>query len=469
MIYLMRKPSFSQNYFWNLYMNKSDESIRYIKQAKTIDTEISIPPSKSYTNRALIAAALGDGTSKIIFPSHSNDTKLLVEALTQFGIEISRNDDSLVVVGSNGQFNSPSDDIFVGNAGTAMRFLVSFSAIAKGNTTLIGDEQMNHRPIGDLIAALRSAGVKCNCNNGYPPVSIQGGNFIGGRIEVQSDISSQFISSILLAAPYARRRISLHIKGGLSSTPYVAMTLHVMRSFGAKIDSLAMQSFQIDNKQQYIGQDFFIEPDASSATYFLGAAAITKGRVIIQNLPSESLQGDLNFLSVLSDLGCTIIKHPESIEIHGGQLHGIEIDMNEMLDCVPTLAVVAAFAKGATTIKNIEQLKYKETDRLNALATELAKIGAKVEVNKNELIIYPQPLHGATIDTYNDHRIAMSFAIAGLIIKGIGIQNPECVKKSFPTFWDEFKKLEPIWQETHSVLFSKLRHSVKVMAKPLEF
>jgi 3-phosphoshikimate 1-carboxyvinyltransferase len=203
-----------------------------------------------------------------------------------------------------------------------------------------------------------------------------------------------------------------------------------------------MKTFIIYNKQRYIGHDFTIEPDASSATYFLGAAAITKGQVIITNLSSESVQGDIQFLSILSDMGCTIIKHREHIEIHGGKLHGIEIDMNEMPDCVPTLAVIAAFAKGTTTIKNIAHLRYKETDRLEAIATELTKIGARIELSIDELVIHPQPLHGASIETYNDHRMAMSFAVAGLQVDGINIINPMCVTKSFPNFWEEFQKLE---------------------------
>jgi len=224
--------------------------------------------------------------------------------------------------------------------------------------------------------------------------------------------------------------------------PYVDMTLHVMRSFGANIETIDTKIFKIDNQQKYIGHEFEIESDATSASYFLAAAAITNGYIKICGLSTESLQGDIQFISVLSDMGCSVIKHQDCIEMRGGKLHGIEVDMNTMLDCVPTLAVVAAFAKGNTVIKNIRQLRYKETDRISAIATELTKIGAKIELVDNELIIYPQPLHGAVIETYNDHRIAMSFAIAGLQVDGIKIKNPMCVTKSFPNFWEEFKKLE---------------------------
>jgi len=418
------------------------EVIRTIRPTKSVNAEIQVPPSKSYTNRALIAAALAEGTSIIHHPSRSDDSNFLVEALRKFGITINDHSDRLEIHGSNGNLKAPAQEIFVGNAGTAMRFLTSFACLAEGETILTGDEQMNKRPINNLVEALKSNGIKCSCQNGFTPVKIHGGNFIGGRINVDASISSQFVSSILLSSPYAKRPVTLHVNGKLSSMPYVDMTLHVMRSFGAIIDTIDIKIFNVDNRQRYIGHDFTIEPDASSATYFLGAAAITKGQVIITNLSSESVQGDIQFLSILSDMGCTIIKHREHIEIHGGKLHGIEIDMNEMPDCVPTLAVIAAFAKGTTTIKNIAHLRYKETDRLEAIATELTKLGARIELSADELVIHPQPLHGASIETYNDHRMAMSFAVAGLQVDGINIKNPMCVTKSFPNFWEEFQKLE---------------------------
>lgn len=418
------------------------EEIRTIRPTKSVNTAIQVPPSKSYTNRALIASALADGISNIHNPSQSDDSTILISALREFGVIIKDKAKTLEVIGSNGKLKAPQKEIFVGNAGTVMRFLVTLACLAEGETILTGDKQMNERPINDLVEALKSNGIKCFYQNGFPPVKIPGSNFKGGKIYIDASISSQFVSSILLSSPYAKRPVTLHVNGKLSSMPYVDMTLHVMRSFGAIIDTIEMKTFTVDNKQRYIGHDFTIEPDATSATYFLGAAAITNGRVIITNLSSESLQGDIQFLSILSEMGCTIFKHPESIEIHGGQLHGIEVDMNKMPDCVPTLAVIAAFAKGATTIKNIAHVRYKETDRLDTLSKELTKVGARVELREDELIIHPQPLHGAVIDTYNDHRIAMSFAIAGLQVDNIKIKNPMCVTKSFPNFWEEFQKIE---------------------------
>ena len=420
----------------------SKDSLRVIRPARHINVKIAVPPSKSYTNRALIAAALAEGTTTLLHPSQSEDCKYLIDALKEFGIDIQRKKDKLQVQGSGGCLQAPAKELCVGNAGTTMRFLTTFASLANGDTTLTGDEQMQRRPINDLLEALRMAGIKCSSNNGCPPVTISGGNFVGGRIEVNGNISSQFLSSLLLSAPYAKRPVSIHVKGKLASLPYVDMTLHVMRSFGAEIEVIEMIIYNIDNKQKYIGHEFPIEADASSATYFLAAAAITGGRVVITNLSPESLQGDVKFLTVLSDIGCSVTKHDDRIEIHGGKLRGIEVDMNEMPDCVPTLAVVAAFAEGATAIQNIPQLRYKETNRLAAIATELSKLGAKVEVSEDGMVIYPQRLHGATIETYNDHRIAMSFAVAGLQVEGITIKNPGCVAKSFPNFWEEFEKLE---------------------------
>lgn len=378
----------------------------------------------------------------LVNPSVSDDSEFLIASLREFGISINRRKNGLEVVGSGGQLNIPSKELFVGNAGTAMRFLTTLAGLAHGEITLTGDEQMKRRPINELLDALRAAGIKCSSSNGCPPVKIHGGNFVGGRIDVVGSTSSQFVSSLLLSAPYAKRPVTLHVKGGISSMPYVHMSLHVMRSFGAAIDTDDLTMFHVHNDQRYIGHEFRIEADASAATYFLAAAAITNGHVVITNLSVESLQSDVRFISILGDMGCTIVKHNDSIELHGGTLRGIDIDMNEMPDCVPTLAVVAAFAEGPTIIQNIAHLQHKETNRLTALATELTKLGTKVEASDDGLVIHPQPMKGTTIETYNDHRMAMSFAVAGLKVEGIRIQNPMCVAKSFPGFWEEFKKIE---------------------------
>jgi 3-phosphoshikimate 1-carboxyvinyltransferase len=415
---------------------------RPIRAARSIDLEVAVPPSKSYTNRALIVAALADGTSTLVDPSMSDDSRYLIGALREFGVRINELPGSLEVEGSEGVLEAPKKEIFVGNAGTAMRYLTALAALAKGESVITGDENMRSRPLKDLLDALHSAGVRSSSENGFPPVRIHGGTFTGGRVDIEASASSQFVSSILLSAPYATRPVELHVKGKLSSLPYVYMSLHVMRSFGAEIDTIDYSIFRVSNRERYIGHEFNIEGDASAATYFLAAAAITGGRMVISNLSPESLQGDIKFLNLLGEMGCTIKRHESSIELQGNKLRGIEIDMNEIPDSVPTLAVVAAFAEGPTVILDVAHLRHKETNRLSALAAELARLGAGIEQHEDGLTIHPRVLRGATIETYNDHRIAMSFAVAGLRVKGVVITNPGCVGKSFPTFWDEFSKLE---------------------------
>jgi 3-phosphoshikimate 1-carboxyvinyltransferase len=418
------------------------EPARRIHPTRRMDAEVNIPPSKSYTNRALIVAALAEGSSQLVRPSLSDDSRVLVDALKEFGIGIRERGEILEVDGTAGHFRAPSKEIFVGNAGTAMRFLSAFAGLAEGTTVIDGDEQMRRRPIGDLLSALQSAGVKTTGRNGFPPVTIVGGNFLGGRIGINASISSQFASSLLLSAPYAKWPVTLHITDEISSLPYIDMSLHVMRSFGADVKVIDLRNYDVSNSQKYIGREFRIEADATAASYFLAAAALTGGRVRIPDLSPDSLQGDLKFLRVLSDMGCAVSQHPSGVELRGARLFGAEVDMNAMPDCVQTLAVLAAFAEGPTKIGNVAHLQYKETNRLTALAVELRRMGTGVELLDDGLIIHPQSPHGAKIETYNDHRMAMSFAIAGLKVDGIVITNPACVSKSFPDFWEEFGKIE---------------------------
>jgi 3-phosphoshikimate 1-carboxyvinyltransferase len=420
----------------------TEAAARSIRPARTIDLEIAMPPSKSYTNRALIAAALADGTSTLIDPSRSDDSNYLIAALREFGVRIIEQPGLLEIEGSGGMLEPPKRELFVGNAGTAMRYLSTLAALVKGESVITGDENMRRRTLKDLLDALHSAGVRSSSQNGFPPVKIHGGTFAGGRIDIEASVSSQFVSSILLSAPYAARPVELHVKGKLSSLPYVYMSLHVMRSFGAEINTIDYSLFRVNNRQKYIGHEFPIEGDASAATYFLAAAAITGGRVVISNLSPESLQGDIRFLNLLGDMGCTVTRHESSVELQGHKLRGIDAEMNEIPDSVPALAVVAAFAEGPTSILDIGHLRHKETNRLSAVAAELTRLGARVEQYEDGLTIHPAPLKGAAIETYDDHRMAMSFAVAGLRVKGVVIKNPGCVGKSFPTFWDEFSKLE---------------------------
>ncbi len=431
-----------------------------IKPVENVNAVVRVPTSKSITNRALIAAALANGISEVVDFSTADDCRLMIEALRKFGVSIEEIGNKLIVTGTGGKIKPPDSDIFVGNAGTTMRFLAGFAAIADGPTIIYGDERMNSRPIGDLTTALEQLGIRTETNNGYPPVKIYGGKLRGGTVSIDASKSSQFVSSILLIAPYATKDVDLVMSdiarpttrqndfiglvpfGRVASKPYLDITTEVMQSFGADVQEKT-NGYYINSAEPYKPTSYIIEGDYSSASYFFAAAAVTGGKVTVQNLNPHSKQGDAGFLEVLQKIGCKIIKDVSGITVVGcPKLSGITIDMNEMPDMVPTLAVTALFANGKTKIENVAHLRFKESDRLYALATEMRKLGAEVTEFDDGLEIVPKEKYiGVEIETYNDHRIAMSFAVAGLKIPGIKIINPGCVKKSFPDFWNEFEKL----------------------------
>lgn len=412
-----------------------------IKTKKHVNAVIEAPPSKSYTNRALIIAALAKGRSMLINPLFSDDTNYMITALMQFGIRIDRKGNNLIVYGSNGNLNQPKKKIFVGNAGTTMRFLASLSSLVKGQTTITGDKRMLQRPIKDLLDALHQLGVRSESNNGMPPIKIYGGVLNGGTIRLNGNISSQFLSSILMCAPYAKHGITINMIGNLASKPYVDITLDIMKSFGINVKNLNYKRFMIANVKKYSAKNYAIEGDASSASYFFAAGAITKGNVRIKNINPGSKQGDIKFVDLIKRMGCGVKKGRGFIEVQGHSLKSIDVDMNDMPDVVPTLAVTSLFADSTTTIRNVSNLRVKETDRLRALAVELRKVGAEAKETEDCIIIKRRRLRKAIIETYNDHRMAMSFAIAGLAVNGIRIKNPACVSKSFPDFWKKFGQL----------------------------
>jgi len=411
-----------------------------IKTKKYVDAVIGAPPSKSYTQRALIVAALARGKSVIKNPLFSDDTSFMVSALRQFGVKIEKKYDNLVVYGSNGILKQPKEKVFVGNAGTAMRFLTALASIAKGMATITGDKRMQQRPMQDLIDGLKQMGVKIE-SDGFPPVKIFGGSFNGGNVRLRGNVSSQYISSILMCAPYAKNGVTINVIGDITSKPYVDITLDVMKNFGVNVENVNYKKFIVKNNRKYKARNYKIEGDASSASYFLAAAAVTKGKVMVKNINPSSKQGDIKLVELLKNMGCGIKKGIDFIQLEGRSLKCIDVDMNQMPDAVPTLAVVSVFADGTTAIRNVSNLRYKETDRLKALTFELRKIGANVEEMQDGLKIKRRRLQKAIIETYNDHRMAMSFAVAGLAISGIRIKNPACVAKSFPDFWKKFSWL----------------------------
>lgn len=412
-----------------------------IKTKKYVDAVIEAPPSKSYTQRALIVASLADEKSVIKNPLFSDDTSYMVSALKQFGIKIEKKGKDLIVYGTRGILKSPQKNIFTGNAGTTMRFLTAFAALANGEAIISGDKRMQQRPIQDLLDALSQLGVKSESDNGYPPVKIFGGSFNGGNAKLKGSISSQYLSSILMCAPYAKKGVTIDVTGNLTSKPYVDITLDVMGNFGINVKNKNYKKLIIKNNKKYKSRDYKIEGDASSASYFFAAAAVAKGKVRVKNINPSTKQGDIGFVHILKKMGCGVRKGRDFIEVRGGNLKSVDVDMNSMPDAVPTLAVTSVFAESTTTIRNVANLRCKETDRLKALAFELRKIGANVEELQDCLKIKRRRLQKAIIETYNDHRMAMGFAVAGLAINGIRIKNPKCVAKSFPDFWEKFNEL----------------------------
>lgn len=415
-----------------------------IQPAKRIIATVECPPSKSYTNRALLIAALAEGESRLRNPLLSDDTKHMKEALIQFGIPVTQVEGAFILTGTGGRLKVPDAEIFVGNAGTTMRFLTTFAALAPGTIRLTGDERMQQRPISDLLECLNAMGIEAAStkNNHCPPLEIHGGNVAGGDVTLAGNKSSQYLTSILLSAPYFKTKTKIHISGELTSKSYADITLDIMETFGVSVENESYKTFTVPAGKTYKNLNYEVEGDWSSASYFLAMAAVTGGEVEISGLNPNSVQGDAGFLKVLEQMGCVTEKLEKKIRIRGNLLRGVSINMNNMPDVVQTLAVVALFAEGPTTITGIGNLRIKETDRITALAVELSRMGARVEAGEDFLVIHPAESYTATeVETYNDHRMAMSFALAGLKIPGTKILNPGCVAKSFPDFFERFKRM----------------------------
>lgn len=417
-----------------------------IQPVANVNAAIEVPGSKSLTQRALIAAALAKGESRLIGPLESEDTAYSAQALQQMGVSIKKDTD-WIIRGNNGLIASSNEPVYLGNNGTATRFLTSVAALGTTPFTIDGDSRMQKRPIGPLMKALQGWGVDIRSINGTdcPPLLINGCGLTGGTTILPEGKSSQYLSSLLLVAPYAQTPAILKVEGQILSRPYIAMTLSVMADFGIYVEySRDFTSFTVP-PGCYQGREYRIEGDASNASYFWAAAAITGGRVTVTNVPVPSLQGDAMLVPLLGRMGCHVEKTGNGITLQGVErLEGINVDMGNMPDVVPTLAVVAAFAHGRTVIENIAHLRIKECDRLSAVVTELSKFGVKVEEQASAMIIHGDggaSLKGAEIDTYDDHRMAMCFAVAGLRIPGVKIRGEQCVRKSFPDFWQRFALL----------------------------
>jgi 3-phosphoshikimate 1-carboxyvinyltransferase len=415
---------------------------RAVRPVSNLESEVVVPGSKSLTNRALICAALADGTSTLRGWLESDDTEAMRDGLGRLGVETEEHAGDLLVRGTGGRLAIPLHPIDCRASGTTIRFLTSCAALAPGRVVLDGSPRMRQRPIQELADALSALGVRTKTVAGCPPITIHGGTVSGGRIAIDAGKSSQYLSSLLMIGPMTEQGIDL-TASALTSRPYVEMTIDVMSSFGVPVERRDPDRFVIGKERAYRARAYVIEPDASSATYFFAAAAITGGRVRVAGITPASSQADVRFVEVLERMGCRVERGASWTAVNGAPyLHGVDVDMNAMPDAALTLAVVACFARGATRIRNVPNLRLKETDRMAALKAELEKLGASVTTTETDLEIDPpEAVRPASIATYDDHRIAMSFAVAGLKADGIKIQDPGCVSKTFPDFFERLEEL----------------------------
>jgi 3-phosphoshikimate 1-carboxyvinyltransferase len=401
-----------------------------------------VPGSKSLTQRAIIAAALARDNSFISNPLISEDTNYLIKGLRLLGAQIVSVSGGLYVNGTAGKLANTGQQIFLGNNGTALRFLTALVCLGQGEYVLTGEKRLCERPVGALAEALKKMGVNITCTNNCPPVTINANGLDGGKISLKDVESSQYVSALLLCAPYTRQGIELTLRGRVASLPYIDLTLAVMRDFGVKIE-LQKNKYTVKGRNSYQGREYRVEGDASSASYFFLAAAILQRPIRVMGINRVSRQGDMRLLNILEELGCRVDSQEDWVEVTGNSLvkGDFTFDLNDMPDMVPTLAVLAAFHQGKTTITNVEHLRIKESNRLAAMAAELNRAGIKAEETADGIIINGGQMKPAGIQTYNDHRIAMSFAIASLAVPGIEILDKKCVDKSFPEFWEELAKI----------------------------
>jgi 3-phosphoshikimate 1-carboxyvinyltransferase len=410
---------------------------------------VRIPGSKSITNRALLVAALAQGPSRLIDPLQSEDTFYMRQALTALGASsVLTNDGDIEVEGLDGRLQAPKQaPLFIGNSGTAVRFLTAACCLTPPGTDVVldGVARMRERPIRDLLGALLVLGVDAESINGHgcPPVRVRGGGMRGGTCRIRGDISSQFISALLQAAPYAQQDVIIEIVDDLVSKPYVDITRSVMHAFGVEMENDAYRRLCVQSGQRYRGLEYRIEADASNASYFFAAAAVTAGKVTVENVGADSIQGDIRFIEILERMGCVVTRSAGGISVQGPErLQPIHVDMEALPDMAQTLAVVAAFAEGPSRIDGLASLRLKETDRVRAIAVELPKLGARVREGGTWWEIAPIGADAsmeASIDTYDDHRMAMSFAVATLRAPGLTINAPGCVAKTFPDFWQRWR------------------------------
>lgn len=406
-----------------------------------VDLTWNIPGSKSITNRALVLAALASGSSTLAGVLQSDDTLHMRSCLGALGVGITELDATTFrITGGQERLRASKEPLFVGNSGTTVRFLTALAAVVPGAVHLNGDQHMQRRPIADLVDGLTRLGVRVDCPSGCPPVTVHGGRLPGGKVSMRGDRSSQYFSALLMAAGAASDVLELDVEGELVSRPYVDITLSMMRSFGGKATSKGT-GFVVEPTAGYQPTDYRIEPDASSASYAFAAAVATGGRVRVPGLTTGCMQGDYAFAELLEQTGATVVRDADSTTVTGTRTHrGIDVDMHHISDTVMTLAALAPLFDAPTTIRNVANIRIKETDRLLATVTELKRLGQQVDFGDDWLRVTPRPITPATVHCYSDHRIAMSFAILGLARDGITLEDPACVAKTYPGFWNDLKR-----------------------------
>jgi 3-phosphoshikimate 1-carboxyvinyltransferase len=418
--------------------------LKQITQKNIKNQAVVIPGSKSISHRMMICASLSNGTSNIKNLLQSDDIKHTIDALKQMGADIDQvKGTHYRVAGFGGNPKPCNKDIYLGNSGTSMRLLAGVAALGNTGYTLTGDQRMCERPIVELLDALTGLKICAKSENkkGTPPVYIQGGNRAGGSVKIDCSKSSQFLSSILMIGALMKNGLDIFLDSPPVSSPYVDLTIDIMKKFTIKAHQISNMHYQVPGQQSYLQGNFFVEPDLSNAGYFWAIGAVTGKMIFVKNINKNSLQGDLKQIKILEQMGCILKIEDTQIGVCGGPLKAVDVDMSDTPDAVPAIAVVASFAKGKTRITNIKHLRQKECDRIDAVSSQLMKMGIIVKQGEDFLEITGGNPKGARIETFNDHRIAMAFSIPGLIIPGIEIENETCVEKSFPNYWDIFDSL----------------------------
>lgn len=417
-----------------------------IRGTARAEGSVAAPPSKSYTHRAFVVAGLAEGSSEVRSYLLAEDTLATIAGMRSFGAGIEEHNGTALVVGTGGRLSTPAGELDCGNSGTTLRLLTGVAAL-DGEVVLTGDASLRRRPIQPLLEALRMLGIRAESvfNNGCPPVRVRGSTLRGGIARIRGDVSSQFISSLLIVAPYAEEDVEVVLTSPLKSKPYVDMTLEVMRSFGAEVENLAYHSFRVSAGGGYRGRGYTVEGDYSSASYFLALAALTGGEVRVENLNPHSKQGDRAILEILRRMGARVVTGNGWVRVSGGELRGVEVDLGDTPDLLPTVAALAVKARGETVVENVEHARYKESDRIASCSREFAKFGAEIEERPDGILVrgVEEP-KAAEVHSHGDHRLAMALSIAALAARGTSVvHGAECAAISFPGFFEALSRLVP--------------------------